>query len=120
MPSIKRKYWGFYLLGREERRLSVRDDLSEEAVAKQILEQDEASLPEAVLAACEVAAKSALTPRVRSRFVSDYQTEIQQLDGGDAEEAYQAWCAGRVAVLAAVIEPGVVDALSSMVFEDEG
>ncbi len=116
MPRIKRKYWSFYLLGREERRL--RHEVKAEEVAKHILAQDDASLTDEIVAACAVAA-TALSPRVKKTWLADHGDEIQET-GVDPEEAYQAWVAGRVDELARVLEPHIMSAVADLVFEEEG
>jgi hypothetical protein len=116
MPRIKQKYWCFYLLGREERRL--RHEVNAEEVAQHVLGQEEASLTDAIVAACEVAAR-ALSARVKKNWLADHDEEIKEASL-DPEEAYQAWVAGRVDELARVLEPHVVGAIADEVFEAEG
>jgi hypothetical protein len=116
MPRIKRKCWSFYLLGREERRL--RHDVDPEDVAKRILAQDDASLTDELVAACQGAAEK-ISPRVQKNWLADHDDEIKEA-GVDHQEAYQAWLAGRVDELARVLEPHVVGAVSDEVFEEEG
>ncbi len=115
MTGIKRKYWTFYLLGREERRL--RNDIDPRVVAKRILEQEEASVLAEVRLACEEAA-SALTPRIKKNWLVANGEEITAA-AGDADEAYQAWVAGRVDELVVALESSVTDALAAELFEEE-
>jgi len=116
MPRIKRKYWCFYLLGREERRL--RHDIDPAQVAKTILDADDASVTDAIVAACQTTAQ-ALSARVKRTWLADHDDEIKE-HAADPEEAYQAWLAGRVDELARVLEPHVVGAIADDVFEPEG
>ncbi len=115
MTAIKRKYWGFYLLGREERRL--RNEIDPAVVARGILDEEEASLAQAVTTACEGAAAS-ISARVKKNWLADHETEIRE-SGVDAEEAYRSWIAGRVDELAVAIESDVAAALVDIVFEEE-
>jgi hypothetical protein len=117
MPAIKRKYWGFYLLGREEPKLRT-PDLDADAIAKQILGQDEASLPEQVLAACETAAAKLRSRGASGAWLAEHEEELKQTEA-DPGEAYQAWCDGRIAHVAAVVEPTVIEALGNQIFEEE-
>lgn len=115
MSSIKRKYWGFYLLGREERRL--RNEIDPEVIARKILEEEDASLPAMVTAACaEVGA--ALTARTKKNWLAEHEQGIKASES-EPEEAYRSWVAGRVDELASAIESGVVAALSDQTFEEE-
>jgi hypothetical protein len=115
MSSIRRKFWSFYLLGREERRL--RNDLDPAVVARKILEEEEASLPAMVTAACaEVGA--ALTARTKKNWLAEHEQDLKAIDG-DPEEAYRAWVAGRVDELASAVDSSVVAALSDQIFEEE-
>jgi hypothetical protein len=123
MQAIKRKYWGFYIMGRQERRLRIQDAFgvgtpAEEAIAKRVFDAEEASLREVVRQACAEVAKASLSEGARKRWTTKHYAEIKETDA-DPSEAYEAWCAGRIDELACAIEDGVVDALSEMVFEDD-
>jgi molybdopterin-guanine dinucleotide biosynthesis protein A len=118
MSRIKRKYWPYYLDGRQERRLRGRDNVSDEDIAKEILAAEDASLHEAIRSACEKAAAQTLTPRVKKNWMAEHAAQATE-DGLSPDDAYQAWCDGRIDELVSVIEPAILDALAAQLFEDE-
>lgn len=118
MRRIKRKYWGFYLDGRAERRLRTRSPIDPAAIAKGLLEQEDGDLFDGIRTAVHRAADEALTPRIKKQWLAAHDEAIRE-EECDPEEAYGAWCQGRIDELASAHESAVIDALSEQVLEDE-
>lgn len=118
MTRIKRKYWGFYLDGRADRRLRTREPIDPAAIAHTILEQEDGDLFEAVRAAVHKAAEPSLTARIKRTWLAERDAYIREA-ACDPEEAYQAWAQGRIDELASSYEGSVIDEIASKVLEDE-
>jgi len=118
MHRIKRKYWGFYLEGRGERRLRTRDSIEAAAIAKQLLEREDGDLFETLRMAVHKAAEPSLTPRIKRAWLAERDADIREAEC-DPEEAYQAWCQGRFDELVSAYEAAVIDEISAQVLEDE-
>ncbi len=64
------------------------------------------------------ASEEVLTTRIKRKWLGEHDADIRAQDG-DPEEAYQAWCQGRIDELASAYESEVIDSLAELVLEDE-
>lgn len=118
MHRIKRKYWGFYMEGRADRRLRTKQPIDVEVIAKQLLELEDANIHDVLRTSVEAIAADSFTPRIKKAWLADHEQPLKEAEC-DGEEAYGAWCAGRVDELVYANERDVVDAIANQVFEDE-
>jgi len=118
MQRIKRKYWGFYMDGRAERRLRTRTPIDPGRIAKELVEQEDGDLFETIRSAVQKIADDSFTPRIKRAWLAEREGDIRTMEC-DPEEAYRAWCQGRVDELASVHESAVIDAIGEQVLEDE-
>jgi hypothetical protein len=109
--TIKTGYWCFYLEGRRERLL--RNDIDLDKLADSLLERG-GVLHDVLQAACEAAAAPMNAGKVKRVWLEEHADEIKAA-GGDGEEAFGDWRAGRVDELASAMEPSLIEALE----EDE-
>lgn len=117
--AFDRSYLRFYLQGREEKRF--KNNLEEDDVAQIILKMAagaSVSVRDVITTACRAEAERQTGPRVRRRWIDDHKPEITAA-GGDEEEAYNAWFAGRVDEYAYGIEDNIISALQDEVLEVE-
>jgi hypothetical protein len=126
MSRINRKYWLFYVMGREANRLPRSEvEVKEGEIAKAILAQDAASIREAIVDACRAAAGTVITERRKKNWLKAHEEDLKAF--GDAhpseawsrDEAYEAWLTGRLDHLAYALEPEVVFEMANEVFEGE-
>jgi hypothetical protein len=117
MSVIKRKYWGFYIEGRDERHRAPGAE-SIEPVAEKLLGQDDGDIRTATEEMCQKYLDSRLTAGSKRNWIKEREEAIRE-EGCDAETAYAAWRQGRLDQLVAIAEPHVLSALSDMVLEDD-
>jgi len=113
---MKADYVFFYLEGREAKRL--RADIDTEAIAEQVL-AGKGTIHDLLHKAVSDAAKGLEVDRQKRRWLADYEDEVKEA-GGDGEEAYKHFCAGRVDELVYMLEPDVVEALDEDAEDDSG
>lgn len=117
MPAIKRKYWGFYIEGRDERHRSPGpDDIN--AVADALLAGDEGDVRAATEEMCQRLLDAKLTAGAKRRWIAERDAAIRE-EHCDPEQAFAAWRQGRLDQLVALAEPNVISSLSELVIEDD-
>lgn len=114
MTEISGKYWDFYIEGREAR--GLKHDIDIDDVAEK-LRPGGATLRDAILAACDAAAKPLDSGKSKRTWIAERTEDIAEA-GGNAEEAYRAWLKGRIDELAYMLEPEVINALAGENVED--
>lgn len=104
---MKADYVFFYLEGREAKPLKA--DIDTAVIAEQVL-ADKGTPHDLLHKAVSDAAKGLEVDRQKRRWLADYEEEISSA-GGDGEEAYRHYCAGRVDELVYRLEPDVLEDL---------
>jgi hypothetical protein len=107
MPSIRGKYWGFYIEGRDTRLL--KHQIDEEVIVKDMVGSGK-PLRDIVLATCTSVAAPLSAGRVRQKWITSHGKEIAEA-GGDEDAAYSAFMQGQIDELAYAIEPIIVGEL---------
>lgn len=127
MSRIQRKYWLFYVMGREESRLPKSEvDIDEDSLADSILADESASFFESIVEACRAAAKdTVITERRRKNWIKAHAEDLKEF--GEAHrneswsegEAYETWLEGRLEQFAFAIEQNILGSMSVKLFESE-
>jgi hypothetical protein len=116
MADIKAEYWGFYLDGREERRLKA--DISIPDIAQRLL-RDGGDLRKTITTECERVRAANDWGKVKRKWIAGADPVAIKDAGGDAEQAYAAWLAGRADELAFYLESKVLAEMFSDDDDDE-
>ncbi len=113
--NLQPGYAFFYLEGREERTLKADIDTTE--IAKKMCE-DGGSIHERLHEAASKAAQSLFVDRKKRQWLEDFEEDIKTA-GVDPDQAYAAWCEGRVDELVFTIEGEVVEEMNAFLHGDE-
>lgn len=114
--AMKAEYLPFYLEGRDAK--LVKNDIDEDDLAQQIV--DTGKTPYDVLhAAAEAAVKViAVDQRKKKLWLNEHEDDVKEA-GGSADDAWNAFIAGRTDELCSALETPVLEALEEIVFEGD-
>lgn len=113
MTAIKRDYWSFYFMGRDEPLRALRNRMETaghgvDDLVDAIDKLDAVDIPAVVREACEAFATKEFTPKARGKWIREYGDAIAAASL-DRDMAFLAWRAGRVDELAVAVEAEVVE-----------
>ena len=108
-------YAFFYLEGRNDKHL--RADIDTESIAKKVI-AGEGTIHELVHAAVAAAAEGSRVDRKKRTWIEDYEDDINAA-GGNGEEAYRHYLAGKIDELTHALEAEVVEDMLELTGDGE-
>ncbi len=110
ISKVHHDYWGFYLQGRQERKLLKTDISPDVIVEKLTTPETESCLRDVLVKAARDAATALQSGRVKRDWMAENASDIKEA-GLDPERAFSAWLAGRAEELAYSLEDNVLKSL---------
>jgi len=113
---MKAEYLPFYLEGRDAK--LVKNDIDDDDLAQQIVDTGKTPY-EITHAAAETAVKVlAVDPRKKRLWLNEHEDDLKEA-GGSADDAWNAFIAGRTDELCSALETPVLEALGEIIFEGD-
>lgn len=116
MEDKEKWKWAFYLAGRDAEPIRIHRELAP-AIAEDVVKNG-TPVRDAILAAAEREAKPRETAKYRAEFVSGLYADLMDGEGDDSigeDDAYAAFCKGRIDTMCHRVENDVLAALGKLV-----